>query len=229
MAQCKFCGKKGIFLTVSKAGLCNKCHNPVMFSIERHVEIINESLTLVETSKNFNTKMNRLDLVEEQYRILDKDYYSKGISVLSDTPRNKLKEVQAIRKRLVEEEIENRIEKHMDKAKLAKSVNAKINNANKALMELKEFAKEYGYLNELLVHNIQHFIHKVELDDLILKAEKFEFKGNNKKALEQYQEALFFLKKDDIPDQKQDDLIRKLENKINSLKEDSNKQRINMK
>lgn len=49
------------------------------------------------------------------------------------------------------------------------------------------------------------------------KAEKAEFKGQNKKALDAYLEALFVLRKDKIPDTEQAHEVDMIEGKIANL------------
>ena len=48
-------------------------------------------------------------------------------------------------------------------------------------------------------------------------AEKAEFKGNTKQALDQYLEALYFLKTDDVDDQLQAAEIARISRKIAEL------------
>ena len=49
-------------------------------------------------------------------------------------------------------------------------------------------------------------------------ARKAEFKGNVKKAIDQYQEALFFIRNDDIDDTQQRFEINEIETKLTELR-----------
>ena len=42
MAECKFCGKKGFFLSVNKDGLCKGCASAIAIQVEQSARIIKE-------------------------------------------------------------------------------------------------------------------------------------------------------------------------------------------
>lgn len=109
----------------------------------------------------------------------------------------------------------------MDKSRLSKTITTKVNNANKALEILKEALTDQ-YVDKHKIQDsvlfIKKYIHTEELKALELTAERFEFKGNLKKALDSYQDVLFFLKKDEIDDAQQKTDLNRIENKIEQLK-----------
>lgn len=218
MAQCIYCNKKGFFLRVSEAGLCENCHEPVILSIQSILRVYNESLDLVEKSKNFNTRYKRVEIAIEKAQQLYDEYWQKGVRFFEPNPKQAVEKLKEKRLEIIESEIKNRVERHLEKAERAKTIRTKISNADKALDELVKFRQEFDYENKDLEANIHAFIHKAQYDDFILNAEKNEFKGNTKKALDLYLEALFFLQKDDIPDEEQKDLIKEIETKIKKLK-----------
>ncbi|GAB3801409.1 hypothetical protein [Virgibacillus kimchii] len=217
MAQCKYCSKKGWFLQVSKAGLCNNCHRPVIASLKSVLKVLDESINLVNNSKNFRTRIGRVDVAIEKCDDLYNEFWSKGITVFEPNPQEAKEKLLKEKGKIIEEEIYNLVEKHIEKAKRAKTVKTKISNADKALDELLKFNQQYNYKNMALEDTIHAFIHKAQYDDYIETAEKHEFKGDTKKAVDKYQDALFFLKKDDIPDESQKPLIDELEQKIHTL------------
>lgn len=218
MAQCKYCGKKGLFLKVYKdTGLCKRCDGPVTMSIRSILHVLQESLDLIETSKNFNTRISRIDVVIDKCNSLNNLYWSKGITYFNVNPQQLINNIITKEKEIIQEELHNRVEKHLEKSSKAKTVKTKISSAEKALDEISAFRREFGFEEPDLEYNINSYIHKVQFDEFILNAEKNEFKGNIKKAIDQYQEALFFLKTDHIPDSDQSIIISELEDKINSL------------
>ncbi|MFA1820598.1 hypothetical protein ACDX78_10505 [Virgibacillus oceani] len=217
MAQCKYCNKKGWFLQVSKAGLCNNCHRPVIASLESVLKVLDESVKLVNNSKSFNTRIGRVDLAIEKCDDLYNEFWSKGITVFEPNPHEAKEKLLKEKEKIISDEIHNLVKKHIEKAKRAKTVKTKISNADKALDELLKFNQQYNYENKELENTIHAFIHKAQYDDYIETAEKHEFKGDFKKAIDKYQDALFFLKKDDIPDDSQKPLIDELEGKISKL------------
>jgi hypothetical protein len=60
-------------------------------------------------------------------------------------------------------------------------------------------------------------ISKTQLNGYLEEAKKNEFKGQKKKALDKYYEALYLLKHDDVDDSLQQDNIQFLESKIKEL------------
>jgi hypothetical protein len=219
VAKCKYCSKSGFFFKVSKEGLCKNCEPVVITSVNRHVEIIQESNDIIEKTKKFETKMSRYGTMIYNLKQLNEEYHSKGIEVVNIEPKKLLQEVKFERKKSIEEEALIRIEKAMDKAEFATTINAKLNNANKALLILKEFNNEYKYENAQKEQEIKHYIYQSQLDNLINKAEKEEFKGNVKKTLEKYLETLYFVKNDEYNDT--EDIEKYLEEKIEKLKLES--------
>lgn len=216
MAQCNYCNKKGLFLRVSDLGLCSYCEGPVKLAINRHIEIIQESAELVDNSKVFNTRMGRLDTIIQNLNVLQTEYVSKGVTLPFSTEKQRDK-MESLRFQIVDEEAQRKTEDFLRKASLAKTLNTKINNANKALLFLKELQDDYGYVNESLGIEAIQFIHQSEYQDLLLRAEKEEFKENYKKAIDRYKDVLFFLRKDEIDDSLQKDKIDFVENKIDNL------------
>lgn len=216
MAQCRYCNRKGLFMRVSNVGLCSKCESPVLLAIKRHMDVIEQSAEIVDNSKKFETKMSRLDVIIQNYETLKQEYHSKGIVVVTDIDGT-IAEFLKMKIEIIDEEAYAKTQDLLHKATLAKTLNSKINNANKAIVFLKELEDTYGYSNKELTIQVFQFIHQVEFEDLLLKAEKEEFKGNTKKAIDKYQDLLFFLKKDHIDDHYQEDEIKEIEDKISEL------------
>lgn len=73
---------------------------------------------------------------------------------------------------------------------------------------------------ESFISDLEAAAHQLQLNTYIETAEKAEFKGSKKKAIDQYLEALYFLKTDDIDDKLQKDQIEEIETKIAELKGD---------
>ncbi len=219
MAQCSYCKHKSIFLGIDQHGLCKKCRPVVIAIISRHLDIIEESFGIVENTKNFKTKMGRLDTIEKSFNILQHEYITKGITINnfdSNEIINYIEEVHELRAIAVEEEVIKQTQKHMDKAKLVKTATSKVNNANKALLVLKQFQDDYGYANPYKLEEIGLFIFESQLNEIRTKAEKEEFKGNNKKALDLYLDALFFIKNENVKGQEA--VIKNINDKVEVLR-----------
>jgi hypothetical protein len=85
MGQCKFCGRKGFFLSVDSNGLCGNCAPHIVNDITQRSRIMDDCLRLVHDGKTFETRLTRCDLLFEHLEHLLK-YERKGIPTLSPLP-----------------------------------------------------------------------------------------------------------------------------------------------
>jgi len=218
MAQCKMCGQKGFFLSVSEDGLCKSCESIVVMDIQQRVRIINDCIKLVNESKNMSTQLSRYDLLREHAQAL-LEYEHKGIPTVSPSPSQFLSEYTTNRDQIVLEGVTAEVEKALARAEIAATTRTSINEANKALLKIREGKKELNDKAKLdqLEARIRHFSHEKQLNEYLEAAHKAEFKGKKKKALDQYQEALYFLRSDDIDDSLQAEKIGEIEAKISEL------------
>jgi hypothetical protein len=72
-------------------------------------------------------------------------------------------------------------------------------------------------LFETLEREVLQEMDQVHIEALMLEAEKEEFKGNTRKALDKYKDALFEIRKDRIDDDLQRSLIERIEGCIGRL------------
>ena len=218
MAQCKMCGQKGFFLSVSENGLCKSCELIFVMDLQQRGRIINDCIKLVNESKNMSTKLSRYDLLKEHAQAL-LEYEHKGIPTISPSPSQFLSEYTIKRDQIVLESVTAEVEKALARAEIAITPRTSINEANKALLKIREGKKELNDKAKLdqLETRIRHFSHEKQLNEYLKAARKAEFKGKKKKALDQYQEALYFLRSDDIDDSLQAEKIGEIEAKISEL------------
>lgn len=184
--------------------------------IANHMRVIDESIDLVNNSKNFETRISRLALCIDRLSGLHECYPHR------QDIEKALKQCLQHRPRLHTEAVRSKAQKLFDKARLARTLTGKLNKATKALEVLKQAADDQ-YVDKTIITEsanlLREFMHREELKEIETKAERFEFKENYKKALDLYQDALFFLKKDDIPDSHQTKDIDRIEEKIQTMKE----------
>ena len=85
MAQCKYCGKKGFFLSVSKAGLCKKCAPVIANQVNQSIGIIKDSEKIVNETKNLETALSRYDTMLSHLKgLIELD--QKGIPTIDKSP-----------------------------------------------------------------------------------------------------------------------------------------------
>ena len=212
------CGQKGFFLSVSEDGLCKSCESIVVMDIQQRVRIINDCIKLVNESKNMSTQLSRYDLLREHAQVL-LEYEQRGIPTISPPPSQFLSEYTIKRDQIVLEGVTAEVEKALARAEIAATPHTSINEANKALLKIREGKKELNDKAKLdqLEARIRHFSHEKQLNEYLEADRKAEFKGKKKKALDQYQEALYFLRGDNIDDSLQAEKIGEIEAKISDL------------
>lgn len=221
MSKCKICNNSGLLLSVNKHGLCPKCVQQIYPTIIRMLDIFNESQKIIKESKNYKTRLSRCELINS---ILERLAPYEAIGLTEDVFPIKIQEILNInvntKKIIIKEAIYSTYEDIRTKVNASSSPKTKINACNNGLLKFRELSKEFGNLKEIVKveTELRKLAHTLEFNSFIEQAKKAEFKENFKKALDRYQEALFFLKSDDIDDSEQKDSIEKLELKISDLK-----------
>lgn len=219
MGTCRWCGKSGWFVSVNKQGLCSGCNTAITLEASQKVRIIQESKDIVMKSKKLDTKLSRLDLMLEVATDLLK-YEDKGIEVIDPPPSEIIRMIQTDQQELVLAWAREQVDNILTKANLKPTPKTKINAGTKALEAVAEARQKLdgGHPDlENLEKKTKAFIHQTTLAGYLDAAQKAEFKGQKKKALDQYQEALYLLKTDDTDDALQADEIARIEVKIAEL------------
>ena len=219
MARCKFCGRSGIFLSVNQYGLCNNCATSISYEINSTLRVIQESIELVKTSKNLETRLSRADVVMKlASEIVDK-FESKGITVMDPPAKDLLRRYKEGRDDIIIDSLEEEYKKASTKSAVGTTAKTKTNPLSKVLIKVQDYKSQLVKKESLdeLEQKINKDIHAIQLHFLLDDAKKAEFKGNKKKALDKYLEALYFVKTDKIEDIKQQDVILNVENKIKEM------------
>jgi len=221
MGQCIWCGRKGIFVSVDRNNLCRNCQPAIYLDIQQRGRIVEESQKLIEKSENFKTRIHRIGVILEHAQALTQ-YEEKGVSTITPPPSECEKHYIDLKNELTYENITSEIEKIMNKAKIALSAKTKMTEANKAVLKIIERKKELQDEDKIDNLNkkekdIKNFMHKTQLNEFLEEAKKAEFKGQQSKALDKYQEALYFLQTDEIDDSLQKEKIDGIKSKISEL------------
>jgi predicted DNA-binding protein YlxM (UPF0122 family) len=218
MAQCKWCESKGFFVFVNKDGLCKRCESEISFNVSQHLRVIIDSENIITKTKKLDTLISRCNVVIDKASELLK-YEEKDIPTTTPKPSEVINKHKILIDTSVKEIAQEEFEKLKEENSLIDSIKTKVTKLNKFLIKLKEYKEnliEKNIINDL-EETLKNLIHKTHLNGHLEEAEKFEFKGQQKKALDQYYEALYFLKKDDIDDSLQKDKINFIESKIKEL------------
>lgn len=218
MAKCKLCSRSGIFMTVSRYGLCSSCNSLFVMDVKRRGKIIQESLAIIKDTKNIKVGISRYDLIIEQVRALV-EYEVKGIQVMERSPRENLQMLIRERDQVIYEFLEKEYDSVALKARMAATTAAKINAFSKLILLLKEYLDKCTDKSKViaLLNKAAEELSAINLEKFVSDAEKAELKGNKRKALDSYYEAYYFLTHDSIDDSLQTRAIEKIKKKIIAL------------
>ncbi len=219
MASCKWCKKSGVFVKVDYRGLCKSCSAEVSFELQQRARVIDSSLKIVNDGKVFKTRWERCELVLEHARQLQR-YEQMDISVSEPSPSTVISNLEEVQEEILTEQIELILKDSISKAKLAKTDSSITSAINMGITKLEKLSDIVGDEDSVFqaMDTLNEQSKKILYSSFIEKAKKFEFKEQYSKALDQYYEALYVLKTDDVNDAKQVAEIEELEQKIQELK-----------
>src|SRR3990167_2404266 len=218
MPTCKHCDRSGFFLTVTQFGLCQSCAPLIRMEIAQVAPLLRDCMRLIAESKNLDVKLSRLDLLlERAQRLLA--YENRDIPTFDPPPSSLLKTYRSKRDVIIKEGLETEVRNARAKESLAATVKAKVGHLSKALLKVREYKGKASTprMVENLEGDLQQRISIVQLNGCLDQAKKAEFKGQQKKALDQYYEALYFLRHDEVDDGLQKEQIGLVEAKIKEL------------
>jgi len=92
MGQCKYCDKRGFFLSVDKDGLCRNCAPALLMRVQQSIRVIKESEDIINKSKNIDTRISRCDTILIHLEGLI-ELEMKGIPTLNIPPSKLLQQV----------------------------------------------------------------------------------------------------------------------------------------
>lgn len=172
-----------------------------------------ESMELFNTSTDFKARLTNIDKAIEALKQME------GVMSGKEHASKNLPKLLSLKQALTYSDIKEQYEAAMNKAKESKLLLAKVKYATSAQAIIKE-GLNLGVEEKTLSKEIEeanNFINSIQYDEYLTKAKKEEEKGNIKKAIDQYQVALYFLKTSDMEDKDNGSLITEIEEKIQQL------------
>ena len=183
----------------------------------RALEIINESVRIIEKSKNWETKKSRIGVIIQMYERLIERF---GKYAEADDYRKMLALAQEEQKDIHLNAVKVQVQDCLKKAQNASSVPVKVNACDKALNIIDQAEGDHfvpsemrSELRDVVKLARAQFTVEADLD----KAAKFEFKGQTDKAIDAYKEALWKFLNTDIDESKQAEGIETLKVTIERL------------
>lgn len=141
----------------------------------------------------------------------------RGEATISPPPSQILPGFRREREELIRKEIEEIARKTMAASEAA-TVEKRAAIVQKAVQKAAEWE---GLLPEgrvaQPVAELKALLHVARLEAMVEDARRFEFKGEAKRALDLYQEALYMVLNDEVPDAQQQEEIAALDGKIRAL------------
>lgn len=216
---CAGCGGQYLRRKITDQPLCEKCAGPVLGEIQQILRQISESQDLINNGKTVATRMGRIDFIID---ICDQiaPYFDAGVKLDGFDPHEVIRTAEYARPTILREEAEKIASEAVDKSALATTSRTSANALARGREKLRQLSREYdceGIIKDLDAQMARASA-SVEAKGHVESAEKAEMKGNKKKALDCYIDALYHLQNDDVPDEEQTDMISELENRIQRLR-----------
>lgn len=177
-------------VSVDDNGVCAQCRPLIYPEILKTVKDIEKSQSIIESSKNWKTKLTRYNTIEVMIKGLLK-YEEKGIQKLFTQPIPQcLREIDDDRRRMIEEVIQETERKATDRAEVASTARGKINAANKGIQDLHKVGKEVGDCVALAeaFNRLKAYAHEAELGSCHTAGFK-KLKAREDKAFEKRRSA----------------------------------------
>lgn len=137
MATCKFCGKTGIFHTVTKNGMCPNCEVFVDNDLRNRTRIFTESKDIINKSENPDVVISRLDVVKDCLTHIIM-YEQKGIGFFQPSPSQMLIDIENDRDNIISDCFERSYKTLKIKLLNLKSSSAISNNISKFVQKIDE-------------------------------------------------------------------------------------------
>jgi len=141
------------------------------------------------------------------------------IRLINPSPSVMAQKWKIRRDRVIADEVAMVVEKAVLKSDSAGTPRTRVSALTQILPKLLDYQRQCADsdIMEPIIADMKRRIHRTQFSVFIDAAKKAEFKNQKKKALDQYQEALYFLKTDAVPDEQQSEIIKRLESKIEEL------------
>lgn len=130
MSTCKWCSNSGFFLFTDKDGLCKKCSFMIRVESDGKLRVLKECDKLIEKTKKIETLISNSELMILYLSDFLK-YEAKGINVFNKSVKDTIEKVCNGSDDKIYSLLYPEFEKNIEKINQLKSINAKVNQANK--------------------------------------------------------------------------------------------------
>lgn len=130
MSTCKWCSNSGFFLFTDSDGLCKKCSFKIRVEANSKLRVIKDSEKLIEKTKKIETLISSSELMIKYLSDFLK-YEEKGINVFSRSIKETIEGSCNETDDKIYSLLYPEFDKNIEKINQLKSINAKVNQANK--------------------------------------------------------------------------------------------------
>jgi hypothetical protein len=184
--------------------------------IQHHLNALEAAQAVInDRGKSLKVKLAQCDVATSSTSRLA-EFAALGIPIGKNDYPAMLENVQRVRDQVVSVEADAIIEKAKLQSGAAATVSGKSSAFRSALSKLFELQRLVTdeSLIQSRIQTVQFENNKIQINGIVEKARRSEFKGEWEQALEQYQDALFHVKNDPVDDFFQSGVIHELEHKI---------------
>ena len=213
MRECKWCGKSGWFLTVSRKGLCQKCEAEVRVRVTDTTRMLNESLMLLRRAGDVDSRIEKGDQsILALQELLP--FYDKGLVALKPSPQEWVARIFHQQRRIVDQHIKNLLQDVIAAENKASNKESRVQRLNHVLEVVDQYQARLGEAKTVdWKKRIEAYMGTI----LLKKAETDIEEGRREHAIDQYLEALDILRADDTGDPEKKHRIEQIKSRIRAL------------
>jgi chromosome partitioning protein len=120
MSQCKWCDKKGFFLSLNKKGLCKSCRSIIENEINKNIREIRHSIRVAGNSENKEIiKKHCVSIVNKAHEL--QKYEKKGLPTINPLPSVLIKEYTTLHDKQIIDYIPEKVNEALSDAEKALS------------------------------------------------------------------------------------------------------------
>ena len=148
MARCLYCGKSGIFLSLSTNGLCSNCDRVVSLTAGSNFRVFKESYDLIQKTDNPEVVKKRIFLIKRSLSFLY-ELEMKGINVSTPPPSQMMRTLYEEQDNYYSACFDRSYRKMVIKINSLKQPNAQLANIKIFLSMIDEYVPELINKNSL--------------------------------------------------------------------------------
>lgn len=221
IGNCKICGQPYSARSSRKVDdkvICSKCHREMVTYCNSRTRKINKAQDEIEDSKSLKNNLNNFNIIIKNTNELSK-YTNLGFNIFNPEPSDIIENWNNDKDKIILDGLEADFKEGIKRSKIATTSNSKITPFKKILANIDEIENEIKNKEKLdkFKLKIKELKYEIQIDNFIEDAKKEQFKGNNKKAINKYKEALYILKNMDTKNLEFFSKENKIEEKILEL------------